>query len=236
MNRLLVAGAAFVAVAGAAQAANVVLNPFSDGVHGTGATTVANARLRTDNTNWDLGVGPNGSPDGSWQTQNLANGTNPLSGTFAFSLVFDSAADTLTFAAERTAGGSNVSGSVTLSGFTSSFNQIQLQSQSTTGGANTFGAFSFTGLSLSNPGDIDLSTVGNAQSLEYLLSTGVDLGSFDWAIEGSVVWNDTNSGERPVFNIRLQQTDLVATVIPTPLAGGMGLIGLGLVGARRRRA
>lgn len=234
MHRLLVMTAAFVAVASAAQAANVVLNPFSDGVHGTGATTVANARLRTDNTNWDIGVGPSGNPDGSWQTQNLENGTNPLSGTFAFSLVFDSAADTLTFAAERTEGGSNVSGSVTLSGFTSSFNQIQLQSQSTTGGANTFGAFSFTGLDLANPGDIDLSTVGNAQSLEYLLSTGADLASFDWAIEGSVVWNDTNSGERPVFNIRLQQTDL--TLIPTPLAGGMGMIGLGLVGARRRRA
>jgi hypothetical protein len=236
MNRLLVSAAAFVAVAGAAQAANVVLNPFSDGVHGTGATTVANARLRTAANSWDMRLAPNSNPQASdpasW-TQELSN--SGLGGTFSFMLSHNAALDTLTFEAARTAGGSPVSGSLTLN-FSSSFNQIQLQSQSDTGGANTFGAFSFTGLSLSNPGDIALDTVGSMQSLDYLLSTGVDLSSFDWAISGSVIWSDVGGQERPVFNIRLQQTDLVATIIPTPLAGGMGLIGLGLVGARRRRA
>ncbi len=232
MNRLLVAAAAFVAVAGAAQAANVVLNPYDDVTMGDAATTVANARLRTSPTNWDLGVGPNGSPDGSWQTQGLSN--SGLGGTFSFMLSHNAALDTLTFEATRTAGGSAVAGSVTLTGFNASFNQIQLQSQSRDGGSNTFGAFSFSGLDLANPGDISLNTVGNQQSLEYLLSTGVDLGSFDWAISGSVTWVETSGDERPVFNIRLQQAEYA--VIPTPLAGGMGLAGLGLVGARRRRA
>lgn len=234
MKNLVTAAFAVAAVAGSVQAANVVLNPYSDTIHGAGATTVANARLRTDNTNWDIGVGPNGNPDGSWVTQNLANGTNPLSGTFGFLLAYDHNGDTLTFIAERLAGGSPVSGSVTLNNFDTSFNQIQLQSQSRDGGANDFGPFNFTGLSLSNPGDINLDTVGNQQSLEYLLSTGLDLSTFSWTIQGTVLWNDTNSGERPVFNIRLQQTDL--TLIPTPLAGGMGLAGLGLIAGRRRRA
>jgi hypothetical protein len=236
MNRLLVTAAAFAVISGSALAANVVLNPYDDATMGAAATTVANARLRTDNTNWDLGVGPNGDPDGSWVTQNLANGTNVLGGTFGFSLIFDSAADTLTFVAERTAGGSPVNGAVTLQNFNSSFNQIQFQTQSRDGGANSFGAFSFLGLELANPGDISLDTVGNQQNLEYLLSTGIDLSTFNWAITGSFTWNDTNSGERPVFNIRLQQSDLEVSVIPTPLAGGMGMVGLGLIAGRRRRA
>lgn len=236
MKTLLTGAAIVFAAAGAAQGANVVLNPYSDATHLAGATTVANARLRTDNSNWDLGVGPNSNPDGSWSTQNLANGSNTLGGTFGFVLTHIAAADTLTFTAARTDGGSPVQGSVTLTGFNTSFNQIQFQTQSRDGGANVVGGFSFLGLDLANPGDVVLSTSGNQEDFEYLLSTGVDLSSFDWVIQGVLTWNDTNGGERPVFNIRLQQTDLGLAVVPTPLAAGMTAAGLGLLGARRRRA
>lgn len=230
----VLAGAAVAATAGTASAANVVANPILQSGSFSG-TTVANARFRTDATNWDIGIGPNSNPGAGWVTKNIANGQGAFTGDWSFVLSHSAASDTLTLSVTHLSGALGTH-SVTLNGFNTSFNQIQLQSQSDAGGSVSFDPFSFTGLDVANAGSINIDNAGG-QGLAYLVSTGVDLVSFDWTIGGSLSWVDQTNGERPVFNIRLQQSDAVVTpVIPAPLAGGMGLAGMGLIIARRRRA
>lgn len=231
----VLAVAAVAATAGTAGAANVVANPTLQSGSFSG-TTVANARFRTDATNWDIGIGPTSNPqNGGWVTKNIANGQGAFTGDWSFVLSHSAASDTLTLSVTHLSGGLGTH-AVTFTGFNTSFNQIQLQSQSDVGGSVSFDPFSFTGLDVANAGSINIDNAGG-QGLAYLVSTGVDLVSFDWTIGGSLSWVDQTSGERPVFNIRLQQSDAVVTpVIPAPLAGGMGLAGMGLLIARRRRA
>ncbi|MBX3352377.1 MAG: hypothetical protein KF684_05540 [Phycisphaeraceae bacterium] len=230
----VLAVAAVAATAGTATAANVVANPTLQSGSFSG-TTVANARFRTDATNWDIGIGPNSSPPTGWVTKNIANGQGAFTGDWSFVLSHSAGSDTLTLSVSHLSGSLGTH-SVTFNNFDTSFNQIQLQSQSDAGGAVSFSSFSFTGLDVANAGSINIDNSGG-QGLAYLVSTGVDLVSFDWTIGGSLSWLDQAAGERPVFNIRLQQSDAVAApVIPTPLAGGLGLAGMGLIVARRRRA
>lgn len=241
---LALAGFVLAAVSGLASAGSVVANPTLDSGSFAG-TTIANARFRLDATNWDMRMANSSSPSVGDATKNISNNLAQLAGSWAFELSFASASGDMTFTLTDMDQASNLgSHSLTINRAGESFNQIQIAAVAETlkGSHQTFGAFSFSGATLVDGASIDLDLVANSGDSfknAYLVAAGVDLAAIDWALSGTldIAKGTSTSQERPAFNLYVQRSDaVVAAVIPTPLAGMMGLVGFGAIASRRRRA
>lgn len=193
------------------------------------------ARFRADANNWDTRLEFDSFPDNGDTTGNVANNRANLEGsTFGFDLAFDSTTSVVSFTITRPDTTTSVL-TQTISGF-DQLNTIQLFTSGSRGSV-TMTALDFAGLGMDTNAFPNINTkpttLGGPTFAETWLHFGnsFDLLSGDWSLSGNVLFDDftrNNPSEGVKMTVKLRDT-----TIPAP--GALALLGLGTLGATRRR-
>jgi hypothetical protein len=239
MKPILAAAALLALAATAAPAASVAVVDPADFLSAPGPT-VAEARYRLSNTNWDMAIVQPGGPNGSTPTAGLGNVAQLSARTFGFTLRH-TAGTGFSFTMTNTADATNTA-TVTYASL-ASFNALQFEVRSITDtGAMSVSDFAFTyGAGLTGPSTIpNLSVAGNVGFLSTWLASLSDLSLFDWSVTGTIAGSKgiTGGDETVRLSIRATNVELPAP-IPLPAAGFLligAMAGLGLLACRRRAA
>jgi hypothetical protein len=237
MKPILAAAALLALFTTAASAATVnVVDPVDFLSSGP---TVAEARYRLSNTNWDMAIVQPGGPNVSTPTAGLGNVSQLSARSFDF-MLSHSVGTGFSFTMTNPADATNTA---TLTYNTpASFNALRftVQSNTDTGSMSVSNlAFNY-GAGVTGPATLTgLSVSGNAGERNSWLASTSNLALFGWSISGTLLGAKgiTGCDECVKFSLRATNAEL-PTPIPLPAAGFLligAMAGLGLL-ARRQRA
>lgn len=234
-----IAGAIAVSAANAATISVVDPTTFV----GPAGPTIADARYRLSNNNFDQVIAPSGTPISGFAQAGIGNVAALTGRTFDFVLTYTSGTGTFFRLFDknhdRTVSFTTADGSKGGVKADDPFNTILLSARSSqTGASMTVSDIVFTwGAGLTGPSSVaDLTRSGNKGFAETWLATTANLASFNFTISGKVNGLKTMTGgdESVRFDIGLKNRTLPAPV-PLPAAGWMLLAGLVTLGAAARK-
>ena len=205
--------------------------------------TMAQARFRGTTNNFDLALDNSGSAQNGSKGE-LSNSASALSQSFSFLFEYNGGTDpSITFTV-TSVNNPALTQTVSITDTISAFNTISLNTSVSNRRGNddsvSVDALSFSGLNVDagalDAARQDLALTGSSGFNETFLFAGVDMSQMDFTISGelSMFVADGSREESPRFQINLRNAD--AEVVPLPGPGLLGLAGVGLVAARRRRA